>query len=99
MDLQGKVALATGSGRGLGLAFATQLAQAGAAVVVNDVDQAADVTGQCIGLGGDKLALWSHPHEKRIANRSGGWTAEAIAEAWRTAIGQEPESYGVELPS
>ena len=40
MRLNGKTALVTGSGRGLGLAFATHLARAGAAVVVNDVDQA-----------------------------------------------------------
>ena len=26
-------------------------------------DAAAAVTGQCIGIGGDKLALWSHPQE------------------------------------
>ena len=39
MDLTGKVAVVTGSGRGLGLAYATELARSGAAVVVNDVDQ------------------------------------------------------------
>ena len=61
-------------------------------------DAAAGITGQCIGLGGDKLALWSHPQEKRIAYREGGWTAEAIEMAWRTAVGQEPETYGVQLP-
>ncbi len=38
MDLSGKVAIVTGSGRGLGLAYATELARSGAAVVVNDVD-------------------------------------------------------------
>ena len=40
MDLTGKVAVVTGSGRGLGLAYATELARSGAAVVVNDVDEA-----------------------------------------------------------
>ena len=38
MDLNGKVAIVTGSGRGLGLAYARGLAAAGARVVVNDVD-------------------------------------------------------------
>ena len=38
MDLSGKVAIITGSGRGLGLAYARELAAGGAAVVVNDVD-------------------------------------------------------------
>jgi NAD(P)-dependent dehydrogenase (short-subunit alcohol dehydrogenase family) len=38
MSLAGKVAIVTGSGRGLGLAYARELARQGAAVVVNDVD-------------------------------------------------------------
>ncbi len=40
MSLAGKVAIVTGSGRGLGLAYARELARQGAAVVVNDVDAA-----------------------------------------------------------
>ena len=40
MSLQGKAAIVTGSGRGLGLAYARELARQGAAVVVNDVDAA-----------------------------------------------------------
>ena len=38
MSLAGKTAFVTGSGRGLGLAYARELARQGAAVVVNDVD-------------------------------------------------------------
>lgn len=38
MDLKGKVALITGSGRGIGKAIARKLAQQGADVVINDVD-------------------------------------------------------------
>src|SRR5438552_581570 len=30
-------------------------------------DAAAEVTGQCIGLGGDKLSLWAHPKEVSVA--------------------------------
>jgi NAD(P)-dependent dehydrogenase (short-subunit alcohol dehydrogenase family) len=59
-------------------------------------DGAKDVTGQCIGLGGDRLALWSHPKEKVVVQRSGGWSVESIAEAWRGALGAEPETYGLD---
>ena len=38
MDITGKVAVVTGAGQGLGLAYAKALAEAGAAVVVNDVN-------------------------------------------------------------
>lgn len=41
VDLEGKVALVTGSSRGLGLAYATQLARAGAEVIIHDVNESA----------------------------------------------------------
>jgi NAD(P)-dependent dehydrogenase (short-subunit alcohol dehydrogenase family) len=58
-------------------------------------DAAKGVTGQCIGLGGDKLSLWSHPQEILAAYRDGGWTADAIAEIWPTTLGARPETYGI----
>jgi NAD(P)-dependent dehydrogenase (short-subunit alcohol dehydrogenase family) len=58
-------------------------------------DAAKDVTGQCVGLGGDKLSLWSHPAEVSAAYRDGGWTADAIAEIWSTSVGSQPQSYGI----
>jgi NAD(P)-dependent dehydrogenase (short-subunit alcohol dehydrogenase family) len=58
-------------------------------------DASAHVTGQCIGLGGDKLALWSHPKEIRSAFSDGGWSAESIAELWPSTVGQALESVGL----
>jgi len=40
IDLNGKAAVVTGSGRGIGRAIATKLAQAGARVMINDLDPA-----------------------------------------------------------
>jgi len=63
MDLSGRVAIVTGSGRGIGLSIARRLAQAGADIVINDIGEAAYVEGaaeqikaldrQSIGILGD----------------------------------------------
>ncbi|MBI3388116.1 MAG: SDR family NAD(P)-dependent oxidoreductase [Deltaproteobacteria bacterium] len=64
MLLQGKVAVVTGSGRGIGRAIALELAREGAKVVVNDVgceidgrggaeDPAAQVVKEIKALGSD----------------------------------------------
>ncbi len=58
-------------------------------------DRAAGVTGQCIGLGGDKLSLWAHPQEVTAAYRDGGWTADTIAEAWSSSVGVAPQAVGI----
>ena len=53
--LEGKVALVSGAGRGIGAAIATKLASEGARVVLNDIDEAvADATARAIeGEGGE----------------------------------------------
>ena len=59
MSLAGKVAIVTGSGRGLGLAYAAELARQGASVVVNDVDAqvAADAVASIESAGGKAVAV------------------------------------------
>jgi len=59
MSLQGKVAIVTGSGRGLGLAYAQELAAQGAAVVVNDIDEtvAAAAVASIRAAGGRAVAV------------------------------------------
>ncbi|WES63384.1 SDR family oxidoreductase [Microbacter sp. GSS18] len=59
MSLEGKVAIVTGSGRGLGLAYAQELARQGASVVVNDVDEAtaADAVASIEAAGGKAVAV------------------------------------------
>lgn len=59
MDLNNKVAVVTGSGQGLGLAYAKDLARHGAAVVINDVNQ--ETAGKAVAsireLGGRAVAV------------------------------------------
>src|SRR4051812_47912702 len=58
-DLRGQVAVVTGGGRGLGGAFATALAQSGAAVAIlaRSADQLAEVAGAIETIGGRALAI------------------------------------------
>jgi NAD(P)-dependent dehydrogenase (short-subunit alcohol dehydrogenase family) len=58
-------------------------------------DAAKGVTGQAIGIGGDRLALWTHPAEKQVQFADGGWKAPAIAERWSEF---EAETYGIPAP-
>jgi dehydrogenase/reductase SDR family member 4 len=61
-SLDGRVALVTGSSRGIGLAIATALAEAGATVVVNarHADACDDAAAQIIAAGGRALAVPGH---------------------------------------
>ena len=60
-------------------------------------EAAATITGQAIGIGGDRLSLWSHPAEIVSELREGGWSAEEIAERWSEAFAPAEQSYGIEF--
>lgn len=55
------------------------------------------ITGQVLGIGGDKLSVWSHPQEVAAAYRDGGWDADAIADAW-PALGRWSQPVGIPAP-
>ncbi|WP_413752010.1 SDR family oxidoreductase [Streptomyces sp. R-74717] len=61
-------------------------------------DASAGITGQCIGVGGDKLALWSHPQEVAVAYTDGGWSADAVAAAWPSVFARSEQTYGIPAP-
>jgi NAD(P)-dependent dehydrogenase (short-subunit alcohol dehydrogenase family) len=62
-------------------------------------DAAAGITGQAVGIGGDRLALWSHPSEVVVEFADGtGWSADAIAEVWPKSFEGSLQTVGQQFP-
>ena len=61
-------------------------------------DAAADVTGQAIGVGGDRIQMWSHPEPVVSAYREGGWTYQALEESFPQEFGEQLQSVGEKFP-
>ncbi|MEO8528183.1 MAG: SDR family NAD(P)-dependent oxidoreductase [Pseudolysinimonas sp.] len=61
-------------------------------------DDAAGVTGQAIGIGGDRLQLWSHPEAVVTEYREGGWTFDALEESFGELFGTRLQSVGETFP-
>jgi NAD(P)-dependent dehydrogenase (short-subunit alcohol dehydrogenase family) len=53
-----------------------------------------DVTGQAIGIGGDRLTLYSHPDVLDTAYADGGWDAAGIDAAWRATFATQAQPSG-----
>ncbi|WP_301282317.1 SDR family oxidoreductase [Verrucosispora sioxanthis] len=61
-------------------------------------DAAGGVTGQVIGVGGDRLQVWTHPEAALTAHREGGWTYDALLEAWPATFAGALQSVGERFP-
>ena len=77
--LQGKVALVSGSGRGIGREIALKLASEGASVVINDLDPApaAQTVNDIVAAGGKAVACVGNVTEAGFADR---FVATAISQ-------------------
>ena len=60
---------------------------------------AADVTGQAFSIGGDRLALWTHPELTNARFHDGGWTGSDIETAWPDLFADNLRSVGEEFPA
>ena len=78
--LDGKVAMVSGSGRGIGRALALKLAAEGAKVVVNDLDQetAEQVVGEIEAAGGEAVPCWGNVTAPDFAERFVKTTVDAF---------------------
>ncbi len=61
-------------------------------------DAASGVTGQAIGVGGDRLQVWSHPEAVASKYRTGGWTYEALVESFDAELGGVLQTVGETFP-
>jgi 3-oxoacyl-[acyl-carrier protein] reductase len=80
--LDGKAAVVTGAGRGIGKGHALQLAKAGASVVINDIDAdvAAEVVAEIEALGGHAIG-----NTGNVGDKAG---ADSIVAACVSAFGK-----------
>jgi 3-oxoacyl-[acyl-carrier protein] reductase len=60
-------------------------------------DEAADITGQVIGAGGDRLQLWTHPEAAVTEYREGGWGYQDLVENFTPLFGDKLQSVGEEF--
>ena len=88
--LDGRVAIVTGAGRGIGRSVAILLAKEGAAVVVNDLGAALDGSGSDSGPAGEVVAEIGAAGAKAVANGA-DVSDHAAAEA---LIGSAIEQFG-----
>lgn len=80
---------------GLGFGTAADVAP----LIAYLASEAADgITGQAIGVGGDRLQIWSHPEPVESLFHEGGWSADALAAEGGPAIAAGQQSVGETFP-
>ncbi|WP_433622150.1 SDR family NAD(P)-dependent oxidoreductase [Nocardia sp. CA-120079] len=84
--LDGRVAIVTGAGRGIGRSVALLLASEGASVIVNDLGTASDGKGQDSGPAHDVVATITDAGGKAIANGADVTDHVAAENLIRTAV-------------
>jgi NAD(P)-dependent dehydrogenase (short-subunit alcohol dehydrogenase family) len=53
---------------------------------------AAGITGQAIGIGGDRLTVYSHPAAIAEVYRDGGWDTASIASEWEASLSKQQQT-------
>ena len=59
---------------------------------------AGGISGQALGVGGDRLCLYAHPAEIVTELREGGWDADAVAAVWQARFAAHAQPAGIRLP-
>lgn len=62
-------------------------------------DAGAGITGQALGVGGDRITVWSHPAVAAEMSREGGWTPETVAEAFGPQLADHLQPYAPDAPA
>lgn len=79
------------------LGFGTAADVAGLVAFLSSED-AANITGQAIGVGGDRLQVWGHPEPVATDYREGGWTYEAMQSEGREILEANIQGVGEKMP-
>jgi 3-oxoacyl-[acyl-carrier protein] reductase len=61
-------------------------------------DDAAGISGQAIGIGGDRVQIWSHPAPVVTEFKAGGWSAESLRSDFAAKLASNLQKVGESFP-